>query len=387
MLGFFPHRVRARATLYALSLSLVLFIGASALVATTATAQTDETNETGGSDAPVGPAGEVLERVSSLEAEFSQPIGPVLRLALFELESWALEVEQAIAERREGVEVAEQAAAEVESEVLEVSGEVLNLVDKVEGEPLTAENVERRNQLPELDEELEEATAELEVAEATVEQVRAELVSDLDVLMTTWTIRQGILADLVAELEGAEPEQVLALDERLAVVIREPLGEARFEIAALIAGSAAPPVIIDAAAVNRLDAARADGPESMEWPAIGAVNSAFGMRTHPIYGTYRMHTGIDIDAPRGSAVVAPGDGIVTEADWQGGYGRTVVIDHGDGVTTLSAHLSEILVEVGHRVDRGDVIGLVGATGTATDAHVHFEVRRDDEPIDPLGWLP
>lgn len=117
-------------------------------------------------------------------------------------------------------------------------------------------------------------------------------------------------------------------------------------------------------------------------PARGVFTSGFGYRWHPIFHIRRMHTGMDIAAPRGAPVMAAADGTVLYTGWLGGYGKIVVIDHGGGVSTLYAHLSAILVRTGARVRRGQVIGRVGTTGYSTGPHVHFEVRINGRPVDP-----
>ncbi|HET6946574.1 MAG TPA: peptidoglycan DD-metalloendopeptidase family protein [bacterium] len=118
------------------------------------------------------------------------------------------------------------------------------------------------------------------------------------------------------------------------------------------------------------------------WPARGVFTSGFGIRRHPIFRIRRMHTGQDIAAPYGTSVQAASDGRVIYTGWFGGYGKIVVIDHGDGVSTLYAHLSRILTRSGARVRRGEVVGRVGSTGYSTGPHVHFEVRVNGRPIDP-----
>jgi murein DD-endopeptidase MepM/ murein hydrolase activator NlpD len=119
------------------------------------------------------------------------------------------------------------------------------------------------------------------------------------------------------------------------------------------------------------------------WPARGRFTSGFGLRRHPIFRVRRMHTGVDIGAPRGAPVHAASDGRVIYTGWFGGYGKIVVIDHGGGVSTLYAHLSQILTREGRDVHKGDLIGRVGSTGYSTGPHLHFEVRINGRPIDPL----
>lgn len=124
------------------------------------------------------------------------------------------------------------------------------------------------------------------------------------------------------------------------------------------------------------------------WPATSKrITSNFGMRFHPILKTYRPHTGIDIGAGNGTKVFAAEWGIVRRAEWLGGYGNAIMIDHGGGIWTLYAHLSKISVKVGQTVSRGEVVGLVGSTGWSTGPHLHFEVRDNGTPVNPLNWLP
>ncbi len=120
------------------------------------------------------------------------------------------------------------------------------------------------------------------------------------------------------------------------------------------------------------------------WPARGALVSGFGMRTHPLFRIRKMHTGVDIAAPWGSPVFAVAPGTVLYAGWFGGYGKVVVVDHGGGMSTLYGHLSTISVAAGEQVRAGAVVGRVGSTGFSTGPHLHFEVRVDGRPVNPLG---
>jgi len=118
------------------------------------------------------------------------------------------------------------------------------------------------------------------------------------------------------------------------------------------------------------------------WPLRGPLTSRFGFRVHPLFGRRHFHTGVDIAAPPGAPVHAAFDGTVLFAGWYGGYGKLVIVDHGDGLSTLYGHLSEILVTPGQHVTRTQVLGRVGSTGYTTGPHLHYEVRRNGRPIDP-----
>ena len=126
----------------------------------------------------------------------------------------------------------------------------------------------------------------------------------------------------------------------------------------------------------------------MAWPSTSSyeITSYFGMRMHPVLRKTKMHTGIDIGAARGSSILAANKGTVIYAGWQSGYGQTVIIDHGGGISTLYAHCSKLLVSAGQEVSTGDVIAKVGSTGLATGPHLHFEVRVDGSPVDPLKYV-
>ncbi|MDG4907834.1 M23 family metallopeptidase [Mesorhizobium sp. WSM4898] len=122
-------------------------------------------------------------------------------------------------------------------------------------------------------------------------------------------------------------------------------------------------------------------------PAPGhTVTSPFGVRTDPILGTAALHTGMDFRAPIGMPAKVTAAGIVTKAGWNGGYGRMVEVDHGNGFATRYGHLSEIDVTVGQKLAAGDVIGKTGSSGRSTGPHLHYEVRHNGEAVDPLRFL-
>jgi len=122
-------------------------------------------------------------------------------------------------------------------------------------------------------------------------------------------------------------------------------------------------------------------------PTAGYLSSRFAaIRYHPILHENLPHEGIDIAAPYGTRIVAPAEGRVIEVGWQEGYGLMVVIDHGYGVETRYAHMSRTAAQVGQVVSRGDLLGYVGSTGLATGPHLHYEVRVNGRPVDPLKYV-
>ncbi len=122
------------------------------------------------------------------------------------------------------------------------------------------------------------------------------------------------------------------------------------------------------------------------WPVEGQITGSFGERIDPFNGEGAFHSGVDISASLGSAVIAPADGMVTFADFLGGYGRAVMIDHGHGISTRYGHLGSFAVTSGQYLHRGDTIGYVGLSGRSTGPHLHYEVRINDTPVNPFKYL-
>jgi len=122
------------------------------------------------------------------------------------------------------------------------------------------------------------------------------------------------------------------------------------------------------------------------WPVEGRLMGGFGLRTDPFSGEGAMHTGVDISAPTGTTVRTTADGMVAFAGWSNGYGRLIIVDHGNGMETYYAHLSRVGVLEGQEVRRGEQIGAVGSTGRVTAPHLHYEVRRDGTPMNPYHYL-
>lgn len=122
------------------------------------------------------------------------------------------------------------------------------------------------------------------------------------------------------------------------------------------------------------------------WPVEGPVTGSFGERIDPFNGEGAFHSGVDISASYGQPVIAPADGIVIFADFMGGYGKAIIIDHGHGITTRYGHLANFAVASGQYVHRGDTIGAVGLSGRSTGPHLHYEVRINDTPVNPHKYL-
>ena len=137
--------------------------------------------------------------------------------------------------------------------------------------------------------------------------------------------------------------------------------------------------------VTTADWARANASPNL-WPVEGHVSGSFGERIDPFNGEGAFHSGVDISSSYGQPVMAPADGVVVFADFQGGYGRAIVLDHGHGISTRYGHLAGFAVATGQRVHRGDTIGYVGLTGRSTGPHLHYEVRINDTPVNPYKYL-
>ena len=136
------------------------------------------------------------------------------------------------------------------------------------------------------------------------------------------------------------------------------------------------------------EANRVRGSGELKWPipSGGVITSGFGLRPHPVFKVNRQHWGIDIGAPHGANVVAADTGTVITSDYNSSYGNYIVINHGNGMTTLYAHLSSRQVSAGNRVEKGQVIGLVGSTGVSTGPHLHFEVSVNGQRVNPERYL-
>jgi len=122
------------------------------------------------------------------------------------------------------------------------------------------------------------------------------------------------------------------------------------------------------------------------WPVEGPITGSFGERIDPFNGEGAFHSGVDIGSTDGQPVIAPADGVVVFADFMGGYGRAVIVDHGHGITTRYGHLGNFAVVAGQHIHRRDTVGFVGESGRSTGPHLHYEVRINDTPVNPHKYL-
>lgn len=178
-------------------------------------------------------------------------------------------------------------------------------------------------------------------------------------------------------LEGVVPE--VASDEERPEVERS-LGALEDDVAAIAAG-------LDTFEDMLARYTGLEGALPRVWPVEGSLTSPYGYRTQPFTRKWRMHTGLDLGAPWGTPILATNDGLVVHTGWDAGHGLSVIVDHGQDVTTRYFHASRILVEEGDLVAAGHVIALVGSTGMSTGPHLHFELVIAGEEVDPLEYLP
>lgn len=214
-----------------------------------------------------------------------------------------------------------------------------------------------------------------------VEGVIADEVSEIQDLGRTIGEMQTDLDRRRSELLATYEEQSVLLDR-----FDAQIDEFEGELASLAREESAIRAQIAAAAAPTTSTEVTTSSSGFVRPVPGAISSGFGVRIHPITGTKRMHNGVDMNASQGDPIRAAKAGSVILASVKGGYGNTVMIDHGGGMVTLYAHQSRIGVSVGQKVSAGAVIGYIGSTGDSTGPHLHFEVRINGNPVNPSKYL-
>lgn len=209
---------------------------------------------------------------------------------------------------------------------------------------------------------IEQKEKELAQIQTEVQNYKNQIASRQRELQVAMASREGLMRDLERQqkLYEQQEDELLKQSKQLETVIQQLQAKSKIKYSG---GKLLWPV-----------------------PSSDIITSPFGMRYHPILKQSKMHTGIDIAAEMGAPIVAAADGQVIFAGYYGGYGYAVIIDHGDGISTLYAHNSVLLVKEGDMVKRGQVISKAGSTGLSTGPHLHFEVRKNGVPVNPIDWL-
>lgn len=277
-------------------------------------------------------------------------------------------------------------------------------VDQME---VALENAEMQREIAlaeadEMQQIADEKQAQLDELEARI-GITTEALADISCELDSWTAQENSLEALAASLD----QQIVALQaqydaEVAAAATATTATSATTSMTSETFESSVATDPLDPNATPTVAPTPTPAPTastsgvSLQWPTwCHTITSPFGYRTHPIYGNTRFHSGIDIGAGFGDTIMAAASGTVIYVEtpvpgqnWGGsGYGNYFIIDHGNGVSTLYAHCSNVYVSNGQSVSAGEAVGTVGSTGGSTGAHLHFEVRVNGERVDPLGCLP
>ncbi|MFR5559166.1 MAG: murein hydrolase activator EnvC family protein [Veillonella atypica] len=239
--------------------------------------------------------------------------------------------------------------------------------------------------------EIKKERADIEAHKQKLEADRAKLVE----------LEKAALAKQ-AEIEQKKAERNVVLqkaqnDRATAMQAIEELNASSAQVSAMLKERQAAHNISHELVITAVVAAQSSGGQGasdnwvqgtgqLGWPVSGEITSPYGYRVHPIWGTTIYHSGIDIGVDEGTPVHTADGGVVVWSGWMGDYGYAVVIDHGNGLSTLYGHNSELAVDEGQSVAKGQVISYAGSTGNSTGPHVHFEVRVNGDPVDPMGYL-
>ena len=229
---------------------------------------------------------------------------------------------------------------------------------------------------------IETAKQELETQRARQAELRDQAAAKRDEIESRRKEQQAILYQ--AQNDKAVAEQAYNEYQQSSQAIAEMLRQRAADRAAQAAAAAAQASSGGGGGSDYYQPVSGSG--AMIWPVNGVVTSPYGYRTHPIFGTTIYHSGIDIGVAYGTPVHAADGGVVVEAGWISGYGYAVIIDHGNGLSTLYGHNQELAVSEGQSVSQGQVIAYAGSTGNSTGPHVHFEVRANGDPVDPSAYL-
>ena len=212
---------------------------------------------------------------------------------------------------------------------------------------------------------IKQQKAEIELQKNQIALLTQQLLAQKQQFQAQLTSQQQLIQRLTTDKQALEAAQAqLASDSRsIGILIQRQV-----------------------AATNKTILPNSLGTGQLNYPSEAEITSSFGWRIHPILGYSRFHSGLDFGADYGTTIRAADNGVVIFAGWYGGYGNAVVINHGKGISTLYGHNSKLYVAEGQSVQRGEVIADAGSSGLSTGPHLHFEVRQDGEPVDPMNYL-
>jgi len=234
--------------------------------------------------------------------------------------------------------------------------------------------------------DLEETKLVLDGKMADLRAYEAELTEDINEIQAQIDVLVANIVDTEAQYEDAFEAEAAAADQiaALAATLSDLTAAQKEEIARLEAAAAA--AAASGSKVTYTTNVAASG--IFMWPSANSttITSRYGMRSNPVSGVYKMHTGLDIGASYGTAVLAAASGVVAQAGWNGGYGNYILVNHGNGNMTAYAHMSQLNVSVGESVVQGQTIGLVGSTGNSTGPHLHFEIYVNGTRTDPANYF-
>ncbi|MCP3992093.1 MAG: peptidoglycan DD-metalloendopeptidase family protein [Actinomycetia bacterium] len=386
------HRRRLRRA----AVALVVLVGAAALPSQAQTGSTTSTTSQTPSTLSAEDRAKKAQAAGNLNA--AKAADSEIAAALGSINEAAQTTQSKIDQAQRRLKVARETMATATTELAESNDEQIEIEDQLRAKAVEGFKTGLDDPGPFFSKrDINQSIRQAVLLEQT-NKTTAELLEDLRALLEDRQVDQAeaiqaaqdaeaLEAQLVAELETLREQSTVQLrlkgeaESRIAKWEAELTAYAAEDsaIQKLIADTAATPVAVPAPAEPSL--------LGYQWPVVGRISSPFGYRIHPVYGTRKLHSGLDVAAPGGTPVTAASGGVVISSGWRGGYGNTVIIDHGAGISSLYGHLSQLIVPVGAIVDRGDIVGLVGATGTATGNHLHFEIRLGGVATDPRPYLP
>lgn len=263
---------------------------------------------------------------------------------------------------------------------------------------LTKCDTEVLNAIENTKKEIEDDKKELETKKQEIDKTKSQIAEKNEKLKSDKNAKQAKVNSLTEEEKELEGELAAFNAEMEKIAAAERKAKAEEEAKRKKAEEDAKKNQTNTGNTNNTGSTGATGGSNgtvtssgkMTWPIPGysSITSYFGYRIHPIYGTYKLHAGIDVGAPTGAKFVAADDGTVLIASYgyNGGYGNYVVINHGNGITTRYAHGTSILVSAGQKVTKGTPVLTVGSTGASTGPHAHFEVRVNGTAVNPLNYI-